>query len=568
MNYFSHILPIGTKKAEIILINPDFSKTELGTYAPPDNHLGLNRLATYLDNKNISVAILNTTGIKGENTPETLSKFLNNNHNNFSVFGFYLTSWNITYILNILKTSNFLDKKIVFGGPLASAAPQPLMDSLINIGLKKIGVVQGYGEFILEKLILYNLKDVKEAWVYDEGYTHKGTIQKFSQTELNSLPLLNPKFNISQIYLMKCIDNMDLGDNSISDLYGYMGLDTNHGCAFKCSFCSIPFLGRYVVSRDPKKVVDEIEYTSKTTGIFRYTFTYTNVMFYTSDWIREFCNEMIKRGLNEYINWNGYHHINVLELLDPKDFILMKQSGTDEIVIGVQSIEENICEIFNRPKNTYEKVKTLVEITKKTGLRLVIDYITSVPGENTDKIIEFYEYCMKNDIECRNYDLKIYPATEISRKPLDLINYDLVPITGDISPELGAYLLVKKDQDHKLNTYQLKLREFNNRLKPTLKVGKYIINNINNINELIDTKIPNNNLIPLKVKKSMILLLKSYLNPNLKTQTTEYKMKDMFKKLSNITEDSPPILKKLKTQLIQKMGEQKFNELINKYKNS
>ena len=67
--------PHNTEKTDLLLINPDFSKNELGVASPPENHLGLNRLAGYLAEKGHSCSVIDTTGREsGTDGPENLGK--------------------------------------------------------------------------------------------------------------------------------------------------------------------------------------------------------------------------------------------------------------------------------------------------------------------------------------------------------------------------------------------------------------------------------------------------------------------------------------------------------------
>jgi radical SAM superfamily enzyme YgiQ (UPF0313 family) len=573
-NQFTPI-PQALSQAEILLINPDFAKTELGLTAPHENHLGLNRLASFLDQKGISVQILNTTGLAvSQDEPEQLGQWLNKNQFKYDIFGFYTTSWNIAHIARLIKefNSSLLDKPIFLGGPLASAAPAPLIAYLRQCGLKNIGLVQGFGEFLLEKMIRHknNLAAVSGAWSYQNGQLTAGALQTFTPEDLASLPLLNHQYNtFFKLYYEPWLDKLELGTQTLDIIFGSMGLDTNLGCPFNCTYCSIPFLSRNVVTRTPRRVVDELQFTAEKTGIFRYTFTYSNNMFYTREWLQEFCQEIITRKMDHYLRWNGYHHLNILNNLPGEDFCLMKDAGAAEVVIGVQSIEQSICQLFKRPPDTFAKVKKLVSKLAQAGLQLVVDYITSVPGEKTEKIAEFYQFCLKHNIECRNYDLKLYPGTELATQGLDLTNHDLVPITGEVPPELGAYLLVPKTIDHQLTRLQLLINNNNQKINQSrlISLGKQKITSQRIAKELLEEEIPLNPYIPPRVKQAMCLLLQELINPKAKTASTPpFTMEMMFNQMAKINEKSPPILHKLKEQMVKKMGESRFQELLNRYR--
>lgn len=566
-------VPQDISSADILLINADFAKNELGMDTPHENHLGLQRLASYLDEKEISVQIINTTGgSKGRDGSERLASWLNEHGDNYESFGFYVTSWNIIYIIRIISalSNNLKEKPIFFGGPLPSASPDELLKYLAEeLNLKNMGLVKGYGEHILEEMVRKrdNLSEVSGLWSYQDGRRSDGELQRLSVTDLENLPLLNHKFNtLYHLYLKPCLERMDLGDMSLDLIFGSFGLDSNHGCPFNCSYCSVPLLSRSVDTYTPQRSVDEMEHTAQETGIFMFTFTYSNVMFFTRDWIREFCQEILRRKMESYVVWNGYQHPNVLDQLDVRDFQLMKDSGCDEIVIGVQSIEEHICDLFHRPKDTFEKVQRLQEKLHKTGQRLVVDYITIVPGENIDAIERFYTYCTKHGIECRNFDLKLYPGTELMAQGFDLMQHDLVPITGDLPKELGAYLFINKSPDPRLAGLQLKIYEFNQELakKRPIKLGKYYVQGKAFARKLLDEKIPRSECIPTKVKQAFSLILRELLNPKTRGAPLDtHNMEAMLKQI--VKDDAPPVLKKIREKMIAEMGEERFESLLQRY---
>ena len=112
-------IPQNLQKADILLIYPDFAKNTLGTPSYPENHLGLNRLASYLDEKGYSVKVLNTTGLpEGTRGPDMLADYLKNNVANFDILGFHLNSWNISHVTKTLSLASkkLKNKLILFGG--------------------------------------------------------------------------------------------------------------------------------------------------------------------------------------------------------------------------------------------------------------------------------------------------------------------------------------------------------------------------------------------------------------------------------------------------------------------
>jgi len=561
-------------KIDILLINVDFAKNVLGITPAPSNHLGLNRLASYLEVQELKSQVLNTTGMSvGTKGSLLLSSWLIKNLSKYRVIGFYVTSWNISFVIEIIQiVSDKLEDVVIFlGGPLPSAEPMRILDVFKEFGINNMGLVQGYGEFLLTKALknLTNLKDITGLWSWQKNKLTIGNLQRFNSFELDKLPFLNPKFNtFYQTVFKSCLENNNLGKFSQDMVFSALGLDVNQGCAYSCSYCSVPAFGRVIAEYKPQRVVDEIQQISTETGIFMYTFTNSNILFYSRLWILMFCNELLRRRMNEYIHWTGYHHPLILNKLEVDDFKLIKKAGCDELVLGIQSVEKNICKLFNRPENSFEILKEINIKAKEARLRLVIDYITDVPGENLEIIDQFYDYCINESIECRSYNLKLYPNTALQSISWDFSKYDLVPVIGKLAPELETYAFMPKYQDVRRSKLQEKLRKNNKKIikNMAVRIGKYFITNYSSAIHLKEVVLPSNEFIPQNVKRSMFLLLENMLNSTSQSSKIEKCDQDKFIKiLLAVNEKSPPVLQVMAKKWREELGEEKYAVLKSRY---
>ncbi|MBN2306961.1 radical SAM protein, partial [Candidatus Peregrinibacteria bacterium] len=347
-------IPKQNGPVDLLLINPDFSKNELGMDSPPENHLGLNRIAGYLDKKGYTCSVIDTTGRKSGTTgPEELGDWLKKNAQQYHTIGFHSNSWNINHILRALERAKkeLKDKKLLFGGPLANSEPKKMLELLIKNGLQRIGVVQGLGEKITDEILQKEkLTDVNSLWAFDAGHRKDGEKVALTQEEYETTPFLNLKYNtFYQQYYKPVLEAGELGKYSMEIIFVSQGLDVNRGCPFNCTYCSVPQYERRLITYSPKRVVDELEHLAKEAGFFMFTFTNSNIMFYDERWITEFCREVIGRGMNHYLNWTAYHHPITLAQLPVSVYHLMRKAGSDTIVIGVQSFEEKILKTFLRP---------------------------------------------------------------------------------------------------------------------------------------------------------------------------------------------------------------------------
>ena len=163
-----------------------------------------------------------------------------------------------------------------------------MLDLLINQGLKNIGLVQGFGEQITEKILATNkLIDTDGLWAFEDGKVQDGHKVALSADEFEELPFLDLEHNtFYQNYYKPVIESGDLGQHSMGIIFGSQGLDVNRGCPFNCTYCSVPQYEEKLVTFSPKRVVDELEYLACEAGFFMFTFTNSNIMFYKKESVK------------------------------------------------------------------------------------------------------------------------------------------------------------------------------------------------------------------------------------------------------------------------------------------
>ncbi|MBU1934829.1 hypothetical protein KKF04_02120, partial [Patescibacteria group bacterium] len=169
---------------------------------------------------------------------------------------------------------------------------------------------------------------------------------------------------------------------------------------------------------------------------------------------------------------------------------------------------------------------------------------------------------------CRNYQLKFYPNTKLPTMDLDMSDHDLVPITGELAPELNAYAIVSKHPNPKAAKLDGMLREANEDLTKNRppRLGKYIVDSAETAKMLYEKEIPDNPNIPDKVKRAMRIALHEMLNPKKREQTLEgLDPMEMMKKVIMAGNDAPPMVKAMQEKLKNELGEGKFKELRDKY---
>jgi len=120
--------------------------------------------------------------------------------------------------------------------------------------------------------------------------------------------------------------------------YIMSGRDCWHG---KCTFCSWTTLyPRYRV-RKVKDVVDEIEYLVSKYGVKE--IMDDSGSFPVGQWLTDFCNEMISRGLNKRVRIDCNMRFGRLTL---DDYRLMRKAGFQFVLFGVESANQETLDRF------------------------------------------------------------------------------------------------------------------------------------------------------------------------------------------------------------------------------
>ncbi len=187
----------------------------------------------------------------------------------------------------------------------------------------------------------------------------------------------------------------------------------SRGCAFSCNYCStVRMHGRKFRVREPKKVVDEIEflinkYGAKYVGFIDDAFTLD--LSKTKEFIEEMKNRHIK------VDWDCQSRVDGVT----KDLLSdMRKVGCNSAWFGVESGCERILEAMGK-RATLDQARNTFKLAEETGVLRVANIIIGFPGETRETIEETVDFVC--DIEPDG--IGFYIATPYPGTPLwDLVN--------------------------------------------------------------------------------------------------------------------------------------------------
>jgi len=279
----------------------------------------------------------------------------------------------------------------------------------LKLHIPKVRIVVG-GNHISSFPVLQ--KEVDHI-VIGEGEQAMLDIVKGCTDKIIKRPMLNiddipmPAYNLVDVerYITK-------GVNPFSMRKRTMGIISSRGCPNNCAYCSIGAVwGKSWRGRDPKLVVDEIEYLQRKYKVHEFSFLDDSISI-NKKRLEGICHELITRKLN--IKWttpNGIAHWTLT-----KDLLtLMKKAGCYRVTFGIESGSEKIRKYIGKSYDL-NQASDLIKHANKIGLWTITTNIIGLPYEDVADINKTLEYAIKcgTDFACF-YQLIPHKGTRIAK---------------------------------------------------------------------------------------------------------------------------------------------------------
>ena len=176
---------------------------------------------------------------------------------------------------------------------------------------------------------------------------------------------------------------------------------TSRGCPFHCTFCSSTrYWGNHYRVRSPENVLAEMEHLIEKYGVEELKFEDDNLVVNTQR-AKAIFRGMIERGFN--LKWNMPNGVMVMSLDDDELLDLMKRSGCYEVVLALESGDQEVIDqIVQKPINL-QKAERIVAKVKAHGIETHAFFIVGFPGETRQQILNTFAYARRLKLD------KIYP---------------------------------------------------------------------------------------------------------------------------------------------------------------
>lgn len=198
----------------------------------------------------------------------------------------------------------------------------------------------------------------------------------------------------------------------------------SRGCPFQCTFCVFPqtITGRRFRTRQVEDVVDEMEFIRKTWPQNKEIMFEDDTMTLDKERMREFSEEILRRGLK--VTWSG----NARADFDDKELLkLMKKAGCRLFCVGFESADQAILNQMKKGGETVEMQERFVAACREAGILIHGCFLMGGAGETAATMRKTLEYAKKiNPDTAQFFPMMVYPGTRA---------YEEAMMRGDLKTE-------------------------------------------------------------------------------------------------------------------------------------
>jgi radical SAM superfamily enzyme YgiQ (UPF0313 family) len=285
-----------------------------------------------------------------------------------------------------VEISKFIKEKtdipIIWGGAHPTILPeQTLREPYIDY------VIRDWGSVALCGLADYleTGSPARES-ILGLGYKENGEC-KFSppQTSFEMIPWQDLPYDL--------VDFAHANYSRLSGSVKTFPIFTAMGCPYKCAFCMSPAVyhkisGKKWVAYDMDYIFGHIEYLAS-----RYDFDAIQILdddsFVDLERMRDFLKEFIRRGHNKRfrIEFRG-GRVNELDRMDDEMFSLLREAGTQQILIGVESGSERSLLAMKKGISVEQILRVNRKFARFPSLKPTYNFMFGIPGETLADVLQ------------------------------------------------------------------------------------------------------------------------------------------------------------------------------------
>ncbi len=235
--------------------------------------------------------------------------------------------------------------------------------------------------------------------------------------------------------LFGCIVELPFDGDDL-DSYPYPAMDlsphlesvpilTSRGCPYRCTYCASHLLSRRFRTRDPIRVVDEIEHWSRTLGTRNVAFYDDALLANPKDRAVPMLEEILRRGLSIHFHCpNGLH----LREITARLAHLLYKTGFRTIRFGYETASAE-RQLQSGGKVTTEELRQAVAYLREAGYHpadIGIYLLCGLPGQEVREMVKGIELVLGIGARPILTEYSPIPGTSLWDEAVSLSRHDIV----------------------------------------------------------------------------------------------------------------------------------------------
>ncbi|MDE1148624.1 MAG: radical SAM protein [Azospirillaceae bacterium] len=173
-----------------------------------------------------------------------------------------------------------------------------------------------------------------------------------------------------------------------------LAITVSKGCDFGCAYCGAPQEEGAIDRRRPIshvfKWIDESGFKKRSETLHLFAST----LFANRTWMRDFCNEYIRRG--DTFTWRGVTTIK--SLLNEEIIHLAGKARCIELAVGIETLSRSHD---RTAKSSISELESVIKMARNSGIRLKGLVMLGYPGQNEDDVLRLEEFAQEWGIMLR-----------------------------------------------------------------------------------------------------------------------------------------------------------------------
>lgn len=291
------------------------------------------------------------------------------------------------------------ETKIILGGIHASL----FHEDFLNKGIADIIVHGEAEETIVDILNALNgyisLKEIKGI-AFREGGTTIDTGNREPPRNLDSFP-----FPAWELFPYKSYGMLPFADIAKPTL----SISGSRGCPYRCSYCSLDYMGKIYRKRSPESIADEFEYLYNRFKVRQIGFI-DPIFPFDEEHTTLLCEELIRRGINKKVIWISETRP---DRLNKKLLNLMYRAGARRLLFGIESGNQRVLNSINK-RLDLEYTKEVIKIAHQENIHIVGLFMIGLPTETEEEIEETIRFAIESDVDFAKFAVTVpFPGSQL-----------------------------------------------------------------------------------------------------------------------------------------------------------